>query len=185
MDTVFKYRHTHPSERKPSSPWSGKPMEENLTILFKIWTWIWLCGNVHEYQSSSCGSSRKRLWHESTIREEPSLEVSGTIIQWNKKNWSVINQKSLIQNTQEIIDFKTLNSKKLRGDRQAYCAKELIRSPMPLCTSSPTQCFVWKRWEMIQTQLGRTVLNGIRRTITSRNWIFEQRFISQKTMKWI
>ena len=27
---------------KPSSPWSGKSMEDNLAILWKIWMWIWL-----------------------------------------------------------------------------------------------------------------------------------------------
>ena len=30
---------------------------------------------VHEYHSSSNSSSRKRLWHEFTLRQEPSLEL--------------------------------------------------------------------------------------------------------------
>ena len=36
---------------------------------------------------------------------------------------------------------------------------------MPKFISSPTQCFVWEKWEMIRLQLGRTELNGIRRII--------------------
>ena len=42
--TISKYRHTHPIIWKPSSPWSGKSMEDNLAILWKIWTWIWPFG---------------------------------------------------------------------------------------------------------------------------------------------
>ena len=32
-DITSKYRHTHSIIRKPSSPWSGKSMEDNLAIL--------------------------------------------------------------------------------------------------------------------------------------------------------
>ena len=48
---------------------------------------------VHEYTSSSSGSSRKKLWHEVTLREEQSLGLSGTISLWNKKTeqWTVRN----------------------------------------------------------------------------------------------
>ena len=49
------------------------PMED-LNVNFAI------LENVHVNHSSSNGSSRKRLQHESTTREEPSLEFSGTII---------------------------------------------------------------------------------------------------------
>ena len=37
--------------------------------------------------------------------------------------------------------------------------------------SSPTQYFVWARWEVTQTQIGWIKLNGICRTTTSRNWM--------------
>ena len=34
-------RHTHPISRTPPYPWSGKSMEDNLAIPWKILTWIW------------------------------------------------------------------------------------------------------------------------------------------------
>ena len=34
--TISKYRRTHPMKWKPSSPWSGKSVEDNLAILCKI-----------------------------------------------------------------------------------------------------------------------------------------------------
>ena len=58
-----------------------------------------------------------------------------------------------------------------RGCRQAYCAAELIESPTPKPTSSPTLCSVWWKWEMILLRLGKAKLNGTRKTITSRIWI--------------
>ena len=37
--------------------------------------------------------------------------------------------------------------------------------------SSPTRYSVWEAWEMNRSQPGRTKLNGIRRTLTSKTWI--------------
>ena len=47
----------------------------------------------------------------------------GTVKSMKLKDWSVIKQKSLV--------WKRLISKNLHGNRQAYCAAELIRSPTP------------------------------------------------------
>ena len=62
--------------------------------------------NVHEYHSSSSSSSRKRLWHVFTLREEPYLGLSGTIIWWNKKNDFWNSQKSLVQKHQRSLVWK-------------------------------------------------------------------------------
>ena len=85
---------------------------------------------------------------------------------WNSVEQLFNETGRLIRDQTEIIGVIPEN---LHGDRQAHRAAELIRSQMPLPTSSPTQCFVWEKWEMIRLQLGMTKLNGNRRTITSRN----------------
>ena len=40
--TVSTYRWIHRPTWKPSSPWSGRSMENNQTIPRRIWRWIWL-----------------------------------------------------------------------------------------------------------------------------------------------
>ena len=42
--TTFKNRRTHRTTRKPSSPWLGRSMENQLAILWKTLMWIWLFG---------------------------------------------------------------------------------------------------------------------------------------------
>ena len=86
-----------------------------------IWKTTWRsCGRfewelgylekVHEYTSSSSGSSRKRLWHEFTLREELSLGLFGTISLWNKKTdqWTVRNpwSKNIRDTWLEIVEFE-------------------------------------------------------------------------------
>ena len=51
----------------------------------------------------------------------------------------------------------------LRGCRQVYCVKKLIRSPTPKPTYSPTLCSGWEKWEKILLRPGRAKLNGIRK----------------------
>ena len=92
--SISTYRPTHRTTWKPSSPWSRKSMENNQTILWNIWMWIWLSGNVHEYHSSSSSSSRKSLWHEFEICKESPLENNRTKFQGNR-SWSVVRQKPL------------------------------------------------------------------------------------------
>ena len=67
--TISTYRRTHPTIWKPSSPWSGKSVEDNLAILWKIWMWIW------------------RLWHEFKICRDSCPE--------KQRSWSVVKQKPL------------------------------------------------------------------------------------------
>ena len=56
-----------------------------------------------------------------------------------------------------------------RRCQQAHCVKILIRWPTPKPTSSPTLCSAWEKWEMIPLRTGRGKLNGIRKTITSKD----------------
>ena len=42
--TAFKYRRTHRTTWKSSSPWSGGSMENRKAIPWQIWMWIWLFG---------------------------------------------------------------------------------------------------------------------------------------------
>ena len=46
-----------------------------------------------------------------------------------------------------------------------------MRSLLPKSVFSPTQYFVWTRWEVTQTRRGWIKLICIRRTTTSKNWI--------------
>ena len=107
--------------------------------LCKIWMWIWLFGwmfmnstlraavHLGKDNDTNLQHAKNHLW-----------DSLGQLFCENKKDWSVNNQKSLVQKHQRSLLWKQLNLKKLR-DQQAYCAKELIRSPMLKCTSSPIQ----------------------------------------------
>ena len=88
-----KYRRTHSIIWKPSSPWSGRTMEDNLPILWKTWTWIWLFGNVFMNTTLRAAVHLGQDWHEFKICKESSLESSGTALQWNRKagQWSDTN----------------------------------------------------------------------------------------------
>ena len=132
--------------RMQSSRSLGKSTNEIPRTQVRTWTRTRLFGHILEYHSSSNSSSWSRLWCEFKIRQESSVEFF-----WKK----VFNE------TKKLI----------RDDRLAFCAAGLIRSPMLKPNSSPIQCFVRERWEMIRVQLGRTKLNGIQRILTSRNWI--------------
>ena len=149
--------------RKQSSRSSGRSTDENMTTIWMIRTWLWPFGHVSGWHSSSNSSSWTRLWGEFTIREESSLEQCGTVIPWNWKTdqWSKWNHwKKDCWFPRCHVDVDKLIVRKCLSAHQR-------QKP----TFSPTQCFVWWKWEMIQLQLGRTKLNGIRRTITSKNWI--------------
>ena len=134
-----------------------------MTTPLRIWAGTWLFGAYSWIplfkQQFILDKTMRRIYDLSRI-------ISGRLwisYSMELEDWSVIKQK--------LLGWKRLISKNLRGDRQAYCAAELIRSPMPKPTSSPIQCFVWARWDMIRVQLGRTELNCIQRIIASKNWI--------------
>ena len=116
METVFSIV-TKIIEWEPADPM------EDLDVNAAIWG-VFLNTTL---QSSS--SSWTRLWGEFTIRQESSLGSLWDNYSMKLEDWSVIKQKSLV--------WKRLISKNLRGDRQACCAAELIRPPMPKPTSSP------------------------------------------------
>ena len=59
---ISKYRHTHPITWKPSSPWSGRSLENNEAILWNIWVWIWLLG-----ECSWIPPSEQRFISEKTL----------------------------------------------------------------------------------------------------------------------
>ena len=90
-------------------------------------------------------------------------EESGIVDLSESETWSFHEEDVTVR----LVAYKLAIGK--RGDRQAYCATELIKSQMPKPTCSQTRCFVWGKWAMIRMQLGRTKLNGIRRIITSKN----------------
>ena len=117
--------------------------------------------NVHEYHSSSCGSSRQRLWIEFKICKESSLENCGTASPETEK---------LVSGQTETAGKAWLISKIWCGCRQAYCTVELINIPLPKSTSSPNLYSVWERWETILLNPGRAKFIGIRTTIISKLW---------------
>ena len=130
--------------------------------LWMIWTWILLFGAYFWMplfkQQFILDKTMRRIYDTWRI-------IFGTV--WNGysmklENWSVIKMKSQVQGL--------LISKMPRGCLQACCAKELIGSPTPKPTSSPTLCSACEKWEMIRLQPVRAKLSGIRKTITSRLW---------------
>ena len=128
------------------------------------------CGclaNVHEYHSSSSGSSRKRPWHEVTLREEPSL---GQLFYETRR---LISEQSRIMGprTPEIVGLKTIEfeettwrSTSLLCERayQITDAEVYILSDSLLCAGEmgDDPNAAWK-----------DKIHGIRKTINSRNWI--------------
>ena len=117
--------------------------ENNLAIPWKIWMWFWLFGEcswipLFEQQFIS-GKTMTRnyitgtLWDQlfGEIKSQISLVQKNTRDRWFENNW--------------------IRRNHMRG-RLVYCAKELIRSLLPKCLSSPTQYFVWARSEVNQTQ---------------------------------
>ena len=133
---------------------SGDPMND-LDVNLAIWV------NVHEYHSSSNGSSRKRPWSEFKIGKESSLEHCGTAFQGNKEagQWS-----------DQPLAQAWLISRIWGGCRQAHCTVELINIPLPKPTSSPTLYSVWEKWEMTFLQPARAKFNGVT-TIISKIWV--------------
>ena len=116
--------------------------------------------HISEYHSSSSSSSWTRPCREFTLREESSLEQCGTVVQWK---WET--------------DQWTKRNHWCKHQRFPRCCVdvdklvELISSPTPKPTATPTLCSVWEKWEMILLRPGRAKLNGFRKTITSRIWI--------------
>ena len=135
--------------RKQYSQSSGKSTVENMMTQWMIWTWLWLL------EAHVCHLGQD---YEANLR-------------YVKNNlWNSAGQ--LFRETGKLILVSGLSiSKMLRGCRQAYCAAKLISSPTPKPAFSLTLCSVLEIWEMILLRLGRTKLNGIRKTITSRIWI--------------
>ena len=66
-----------------------------------------------------------------------------------EKDWSVINKKSLAQKHQRSLVWKQLNSKKPRGDRQAYCRKSLSNHHCLSVHLLLLSALCVERWEMI------------------------------------
>ena len=152
------------------SPWSGKSTEDNLAILWKIWMWIWLFGRM--FLNSTHGAAVYLGKDNDTNLKHTKNHLWDCLGQFFCETKRLISEQSEILGAkhQRSLLWKQLNLKKLR-DQQACCSKELTRTPMLKCTSSPTHCFVRERSEMFQTQLGRIKLNGMERTIISRKWI--------------
>ena len=97
--TISTYRRTHPIMWKPSSPWSGKSMDVNLAILWKIWMWIWIFGEC----------SWIPLFEQQFISEKTMTRIyitrrtiSGTL--WDNFFWEI---KRLISDQSEILGPKT------------------------------------------------------------------------------
>ena len=142
--TTSKYRQTHPIIWKPSSPMVkkiygrqlGDPMKD-LDVNLPIW-WQFMNATLQ----AAVHHEKDYDTNLSTIREETISGILCDNYSMKQKDWSVINQKSLVQKHKISLVWKQLNSKKC-GDPQASCAKEFIRSFVPKCTSSQTQCFVW------------------------------------------
>ena len=76
--TLSTLRRTHRTVWKSCPPWSGRCMKKPQVRSCGRFECEFGLVNVHEYHSSSSGSSRKRLWHEFKICEELSLENKGT-----------------------------------------------------------------------------------------------------------
>ena len=106
--TISTYRRTHRTMWKPCSPWSENLWKTTWPSYERFECDFGHLGRAHEYHSSSSSSSGKRLWHEFTLREEPYLGLSGTVIWWNRKTglWKVRNPWS--KNTREIVGLKII-----------------------------------------------------------------------------
>ena len=154
--------HIHPIRWKPSSPMSGKFMEDNLAILWKIECEFGYLGNVHEYHSSSSGSPWKRLWHEFNICKELSLENNGTAFLRNRKadQWS---DRNHWQKPDQFPRFEV-------GIDKLSAQSSLSIFHCPKSMSSPILYSVWERWETIVLNPGAK-FNVIRTIIISANWI--------------
>ena len=162
--TISTYRRTHRTTWKPSSPWSGRSLETNQRILWKIWMWTWLFGKYSWIPLfGQQFKSRERLWHEFEICIELSLENNRTAFQGNRRadQWS---DRNHWHEPHQFPRFKV-------GIEQAYCTVELINLPLPRSMSSTTLCSVWEKWETILLNPGRSKFNGIQTTIASANQI--------------
>ena len=96
--TISTYRRTHRTIWKPSSPWSGKSMENNFAILWQIWRWMWLFGEC----------SWIPLFEQQCIKEKTLTRIyisrrtiSGTL--WDKYLWE---SEILGPKTPEIVGLR-------------------------------------------------------------------------------
>ena len=105
------------------------------------------------------------------VHLEPDHEANLRYVLCNSVGQSFHKTGKLISEQKEITGVSTHNFRELTWMSTGFCAAELIRSPTPKPSSSPTLCSVWEKLEMILLRHGRAKLNGIQKTITSRIWI--------------
>ena len=158
--SISTYRRTQHTTWKPSSPWSGKSIENNLAILWKIWIWIWRFGEyswipLFEQQFIS-EKAMTRIW------DLLSLEINGTAFRETEKlisgqtkttGLSLINFQDLRWVSTSLLHFRAY---------QYATVKVYVFSDSVLCL---------EKWEKILFNPGSNKVNGIRTTIISANWI--------------
>ena len=100
-------RQTHRTTWKPSSPWSGKSIENHLAIIWKFWMSIWLFGECSWISLFMQQFISEKTMTRIYITRRTSLGFLGTIILWNKKtdSWTVRIRWS---QTPEIVGLKII-----------------------------------------------------------------------------
>ena len=148
---------------KPSSPWSGKSVEDILAILWKIWTWIWLFGKC-----SRIPLFEQRFFSEKTVTwiwefvKNHLWKTAGQLFRETEK---------LVSGQTETAGISLMNFRNLRWMSTSLLHSRAYNIPLPKSTSSPILCSVLEKWETILLNPGRSKSNDIRTTIISANWI--------------
>ena len=144
--TISTYCGTHRTTWKPSSPWSGRSMENNQAILWKIWMWIWKMGEC----------SRIPLLKQQFISEEITRRtISGTLGQLFDERKRLICELSEIlgPKTPELVVLKIIEFEDTAWRSISLVCERVYQVTIARVYSFSDSLLVWVRWEVTQTQL--------------------------------
>ena len=144
-------------------PWSGRSTEDHLTILWRIWTWMWQYG---EYSWMPLSKQQFILGndHDVKLRHEKILFAD------QQDNFS--ETEKLISGQTEFTGFQPDWLWRFKVDINKLVAQSTLstRQCQELCLFRLGVC-VWRKWDTILLSNGRNNFSGIQKPITSANWI--------------